>query len=96
MNGATSPWKVRTLLVLVVCLIIVVLSLLVDQFPRVLTAVLAPGFIVAILVNMLFYGSLHEGIMRGYIAIAAFTNCVVYSAVALFGRWLFKVIRQSR
>ena len=78
--------------VLLTCAIVVLLFASADRLPESFKNFFMPGFFVVVMIN----GSLHDRIIPGYLILGVFFNCIFYSALALFGIWLFEKLRKSR
>jgi hypothetical protein len=77
--------KSRAYGVAVVCIVMLLLFMNENRLPSSLLDVISPGFFVAVILN----GSLHDHIMRGYLFVALFVDCLLYSLVVLGGLKLF-------
>ncbi len=76
-----STMKARAYGIASVCIVLLLLFVIENRLPSYLADVLVPGFSIAALLN----GSLHDHIMRGYVLVAFFVDCLLYSLVVLIG-----------
>lgn len=84
--------KLKIYSILLVCLVVALVFALGDHLPQVLTDMLFPGAVVAVLIN----GSLHDRIMPGYLLLVVLFNCIFYSVLVVLGITIFKRYRTSR